>query len=106
MRKRKLGQAHGEIGTPSPMLGANGDENHYGVVSGLQPDSREGHTCDVTSDGFMLVFGGDRHHMPFNDLHLIQLNDNWLSIPNYPFIIGITILKYKNDSDNLFLVWL
>lgn len=71
MRKRK----HDVLA--SPMLPGNGEnDQHFGVVSGLEPDSREGHSCDITQDGIMLVFGGDRHHMPFNDLHLIQLNDN------------------------------
>ena len=26
-------------------------------------------------DGKMLIFGGDRHHMPFNDLFLLDLDD-------------------------------
>ena len=50
------------------------DSDTFGVVSGIMPDSREGHSCNVTQDGLMICFGGDRHHMPFNDLYLIDLN--------------------------------
>jgi len=48
-------------------------DSNFGCVNGIQPDAREGHTTDVSDDGLMFVFGGDRHHMPFNDLHLINL---------------------------------
>ena len=48
-------------------------ENKFGVVKGKKPTARDGHTCNGDSEGFMYVFGGDRHHMPFNDLYLIKL---------------------------------
>ena len=48
-------------------------ENKFGVVKGKKPTARDGHTCNVDSEAFMYVFGGDRHHMPFNDLYLIKL---------------------------------
>ena len=73
MKKRKQ---HGGMGdSVSPAIGGSPGEGSasFGVVSGMQPDAREGHSCDVDVDGYALVFGGDRHHMPFNDLHLINL---------------------------------
>lgn len=42
-------------------------------VDGTRPTPRDGHSCVVDSAGNMYVFGGDRHHMPFNDLYMIRL---------------------------------
>jgi len=42
-------------------------------VEGNRPTPRDGHSAIVDSAGFMYVFGGDRHHMPFNDLYMIRL---------------------------------
>lgn len=42
-------------------------------VEGTRPTPRDGHSACVDSVGFMYVFGGDRHHMPFNDLYMIKL---------------------------------
>ena len=39
--------------------------------SGRRPSARDGHSC-VISNNYMLVFGGDRHQMPFNDLFLLD----------------------------------
>ena len=51
-------------------------ETKFGVVRGKKPTPRDGHTANVDSNGFMYVFGGDRHHMPFNDLYMIKLPRN------------------------------
>ena len=40
---------------------------------GRKPNARDGHTANVDKFGFMFIFGGDRHQMPFNDLFLIKL---------------------------------
>ena len=48
-------------------------ESHFGVVEGIQPAARDGHSADISEKGYMFVFGGDRHHMPFNDLYLMKL---------------------------------
>jgi hypothetical protein len=50
------------------------NQSSFGVVSGIQPAARDGHTTEISSDGLMFVFGGDRHHMPFNDLYMMKLN--------------------------------
>lgn len=42
-------------------------------VEGSKPTPRDGHSAVVDSAGNMYVFGGDRHHMPFNDLYMIRL---------------------------------
>lgn len=44
-----------------------------GLVAGTKPNPRDGHSACVDSHGTMWVFGGDRHHMPFNDLYMIKL---------------------------------
>jgi len=41
-------------------------------VSGIRPNPRDGHSCTIAND-LMIVFGGDRHHMPFNDLFVLDL---------------------------------
>ena len=33
---------------------------------------RDGHSCTL-HDGLMIGFGGDRHHMPFNDLFVLDV---------------------------------
>lgn len=42
-------------------------------MEGSRPTPRDGHSAVVDSQGFMYVFGGDRHLMPFNDLYMIKL---------------------------------
>ena len=87
MRKRKLGQGGVNTGGQTALLGDTMggasatlqgaspgiNDSNFGVVSGISPAARDGHSTDISSDGIMFVFGGDRHHMPFNDLHLISL---------------------------------
>jgi len=47
--------------------------NKSALVRGNKPTPRDGHSATVDSRGYMFVFGGDRHHMPFNDLYMIKL---------------------------------
>jgi len=56
-------------GSPGIMNSSN-----FGVVEGIQPAARDGHSTEISENGLMFVFGGDRHHMPFNDLYLMKLN--------------------------------
>jgi len=42
-------------------------------VEGARPNPRDGHSAIIDTAGNMYVFGGDRHHMPFNDLYMIKL---------------------------------
>lgn len=40
--------------------------------SGKRPPARDGHT-GIVMESSLFVFGGDRHHMPFNDLYLLDM---------------------------------
>jgi hypothetical protein len=75
MRKRKMGGAADHSATHHTNGSSPGGkkESHFGVVAGVQPAARDGHTTEISEDGLLFVFGGDRHHMPFNDLHLMKL---------------------------------
>eukprot|EP00350_Pseudokeronopsis_sp_OXSARD2_P007261 CAMPEP_0170553644 /NCGR_PEP_ID=MMETSP0211-20121228/11485_1 /TAXON_ID=311385 /ORGANISM="Pseudokeronopsis sp., Strain OXSARD2" /LENGTH=80 /DNA_ID=CAMNT_0010862121 /DNA_START=1229 /DNA_END=1468 /DNA_ORIENTATION=- len=42
-------------------------ETKVGIIPERKPTPRDGHTANISSEGFMFIFGGDRHHMPFND---------------------------------------
>lgn len=79
MRRRKTtgGNFDGTMGGASATMqgGSPGlNQSSFGVVGGIQPAARDGHTTEISSDGLMFVFGGDRHHMPFNDLYMMKLN--------------------------------
>lgn len=77
MKKRKLG-AHTEgmgasMGGPTQGSlghGPSGGDISYGVVP-VSPSARDGHSAEISVDGALLVFGGDRHLMPFNDLYMM-----------------------------------
>jgi hypothetical protein len=38
-----------------------------------QPAGRDGHSAIKWQNKFWIIFGGDRHHMPYNDLYLLNL---------------------------------
>ena len=40
---------------------------------GNRPAPRDGHSGIMYNNQYFLVFGGDRHHMPFNDLFALDL---------------------------------
>ena len=75
MKKRKLGQNVDAMGNSMPgsaQLGPQGGDISCGVVP-VSPSARDGHSAEISIDGALLVFGGDRHLMPFNDLYMMQL---------------------------------
>lgn len=47
--------------------------NLYGKVKDMRPAARDGHTGCIIGDKF-IVFGGDRHQMPHNDLHFLDID--------------------------------
>mmetsp|Transcript_33182 Transcript_33182/g.50846 ORF Transcript_33182/g.50846 Transcript_33182/m.50846 type:complete len:97 (+) Transcript_33182:1559-1849(+) len=51
------------------------DENRS-KTSGKRPPARDGHTGLLVGDNFF-VFGGDRHHMPFNDFHMLDVRSEF-----------------------------
>jgi|DEB0MinimDraft_12_1074336.scaffolds.fasta_scaffold31993_1 hypothetical protein len=78
MKKRKMGGGMDNTYNTghSATLGGSSPgqkESNFGIVNGIQPAARDGHTTEISHDGWMFVFGGDRHHMPFNDLYVMQL---------------------------------
>ena len=65
---------------------ATTSENKFGLIRGARPTARDGHISIVDSKGYMYVFGGDRHLMPFNDLYMIKLQ--WREEREEVLIIG------------------
>jgi hypothetical protein len=45
-------------------------------TSGKRPPARDGHSGMIFGNNFF-IFGGDRHHMPFNDFHMLDLNSEF-----------------------------
>lgn len=42
------------------------------VLPGRRPPAREGHSALVLSGSEMLIFGGDRNRMSFNDMYIFD----------------------------------
>ena len=70
MRKRK--QQNHNTSMDGTMTNAV-HESKYGIIPDRKPTPRDGHSAVIDSQGYMYVFGGDRHLMPFNDLYMIKL---------------------------------
>jgi hypothetical protein len=69
-RRTKTGLQFGGSNTGSP---SKKPSNAFGVVPAC-PSARDGHSANMTHDGRLFIFGGDRHQMPFNDLFMIDTN--------------------------------
>lgn len=75
MRKRKAGMTGADsMGMTAGNSPGENRESIFGVVAGVAPAARDGHTCEISENGLLFVFGGDRHHMAFNDLYLLKLS--------------------------------
>ena len=73
MRKRKTqGRFMDSAAGGSPMLRRNPNEMQIFHVKGKRPAARDGHTGIIFGD-YLIIFGGDRHHMPFNDMFALDL---------------------------------
>jgi len=55
----------------SPMIRKQQDTQIF-HVKGKRPAARDGHTGIIVND-HLVVFGGDRHHMPFNDSYVFNV---------------------------------
>ena len=66
MRKGRVNQIN--FGWPSDPA----RDQNMSRQSGRRPAPRDGHTSSFLGNQ-MIVFGGDRHHMPFNDLFVLDL---------------------------------
>jgi hypothetical protein len=51
-----------------------------GRIKARSPHPRDGHSA-VRSGNFMIVFGGDRHQMPFNDCYVYFIVENTIKTP-------------------------
>ena len=60
------------------------DKQFRPIVRTGRPVARDGHSTILVAEKFMLLFGGDRHHMPFNDLQVLDLSKE-LDEHNYLF---------------------
>jgi len=60
------------LGNASKSSHYKGDDSNQTKTPGHRPPARDGHTGLVIGS-VLFVFGGDRHHMPFNDLHILDL---------------------------------
>lgn len=73
MRKRKAVGTSTRMydGTNSPKQN-RGQETQIYHIRGKRPAARDGHTGNVFEDN-LIIFGGDRHQMPFNDSYVFNL---------------------------------
>jgi hypothetical protein len=57
----------------APVSGVHGEQSgvKVRVYPGKQPPGRDGHSAYMYN-GKWFVFGGDRHHMPFNDTYVLD----------------------------------
>ena len=63
----------------SPLMRRN--ETQINHVKGKRPAARDGHTGLILGE-HMIIFGGDRHHMPFNDTYVFNLRNEIQSLEN------------------------
>lgn len=88
MKKRRMGNTVGGATTLGNSINESRDGRFGGTIgqhefvedestvkiNKLVPQARDGHSS-IVHDGMLIVFGGDRHHMPFNDLFILDLED-------------------------------
>jgi hypothetical protein len=48
-------------------------ENNSNLVIGKKPCARDGH-CSAMLNDELIIFGGDRHQMSFNDIYKMNFN--------------------------------
>lgn len=46
-------------------------QNNSNLVIGKKPCARDGH-CSAMLNGELIIFGGDRHQMSFNDIYKLN----------------------------------
>ncbi len=61
------------------MRGEISHEPTFGLVQYKRPPARDGHLAELYQ-GCLLVMGGDRHHMPYNDMYILKAKQEILSI--------------------------
>ena len=68
-KRKKLGQSY----SPTTSNASPSKIHKSAKIPGVRPRPRDGHSAEVYGD-HMIIFGGDRHHMPFNDLFSLNLD--------------------------------
>lgn len=71
MKKRKLHQGNSFINNNN-YSSLSVLSTDYGKQRGKRPAARDGHT-GIIFGNYYVIFGGDRHHMPFNDTFILDL---------------------------------
>lgn len=66
--------------TLSPLKRRDQDDDREGTlfINKKNPSARDGHSAAIF-DKKLIIFGGDRHHMPFNDLFMLDIEDFFFS---------------------------
>jgi hypothetical protein len=74
MKRRKQGRQNTFAGTINLSTSLDATGKNISLlgphIQKNRPNPRDGHCCFVYADR-MFIFGGDRHHMPFNDLFFL-----------------------------------
>lgn len=61
------------------MRGDMAKEPTFGLVQYKRPPARDGHFAELY-EGNLIMMGGDRHHMPYNDMYVLKMKHEILSI--------------------------
>lgn len=77
MRKKRTNAANAAASVLNSSLIGHTSDGPYGKVQGRRPTPRDGHSSVIYGD-YCLVFGGDRHHMPFNDVYMLDLRKEFI----------------------------
>jgi hypothetical protein len=62
-------------------MGTSNKKTDFGKMKGKMPASRDGHSAVVVKEQ-LVVYGGDRHRMPFSDTFVFDLKSCFNSIAN------------------------
>ena len=54
-------------------------EPTFGLVQYKRPPARDGHFAELY-EGNLILMGGDRHHMPYNDMYVLKMKQEILTI--------------------------
>ena len=57
--------------------GTPGLATNYNFVRYRRPPARDGHSSLIVRDKYLLIFGGDRHYMPFNDSYILDIEEEF-----------------------------
>ena len=67
-----MNHTHGTQTLLNMSIGTSNQQPKVKVLVEKQPAGRDGHSSFLFGDKW-IVFGGDRHHMPYNDTYVLDL---------------------------------